>query len=111
MTKIAGTLEFVNVKYIRTSRYRRRGQTESHRAPRYKVRYRVQGQPPRVAMVEPKISHLIVSRIRESQPGDRVEVALTTDEQNIVEWTNQTQDTLWEDFSGTFGESDDTSSP
>lgn len=111
MRKIAGTLEIVNVEHIRTARYRRRGQTESHRAPRYKVRYRVQGQQSLVAIVEPKISHLIVSRIRESEPGDLVEIVLTADEQYIVEWTNRTQNKLWEDFRGTFRESDDTSIP
>ncbi|SDC86369.1 hypothetical protein SAMN05421548_11157 [Paraburkholderia lycopersici] len=96
MTTIAGTLECVDVAYARTARYRRRGQAAHHRAPRYGVRFRFEGQPPREAEVVPHASPLIVWRIRGSKPGDVVEILLGPDGRSIVEWTNQTQEKLWE---------------
>ena len=100
MRLFAGTLESVDVEYLRTSRYRRRGQTGHHRAPRYRVRYQLQGQSAREAMVVPYASTLIVWRVRSSKPGDCVQVLMSSDEQNVIEWNNQTAQALWDDLFG-----------
>ena len=106
MTVIAGLLVFVTVDYFRTARYRTRHQVESHRTPRYHVRYQLDGQPAHEAIVGFDPSQGLVGRIRGSRPGDMVEVLLARDGKSIVGWINKTEDELWRDFDGTWGESD-----
>lgn len=100
MSSLSGTLDCIDVEYVRTTRYRRQGQTESHRAPRYRVRYQLEGQPAREAMVVPHAALLIVWRIRSSKSGDFVQVRLSPNERNIIGWNNQTVEALWNDLLG-----------
>ena len=106
MVVSAGTLVFVTVEYVRTARRRRRHQTESHRTPRYRVRYQLEGQPTHEAMVGPNPRRYLVANIRGDRPGDIVEVKLSEDRKNIVRWTNKTREQLWSAFEGTRGECD-----
>lgn len=88
MAVTAGTLVFVSVEFVRTARYRTRRQTESHRTPRYRVRFQLEGQPPHEAMVGPNPKPYLIWRIRESRPGDTVEVLLSDDGRDMFDWTN-----------------------
>ncbi|CAN0622928.1 conserved protein of unknown function [Burkholderia multivorans] len=101
-----GALVFVTVDYVRTARYRRRNQTESHRTPRYRVRYQMEGQPIHEAVVGPNPRPYLVADIRESRPGDIVEVTLSEDGENIVAWANRTHDEFWSTFNGPWEECD-----
>ena len=51
-------------------------------------------------MVVPYASTLIVWRVRSSKPGDCVQVLMSSDEQNVIEWNNQTAQALWDDLFG-----------
>jgi len=70
------------------------------------VRYQLEGHPPQEAMVGPNPRRYLVADIRESRPGDIVEVKLTEDGSGIVHWINETNEELWTDFDGTYGEVD-----
>lgn len=106
MTVHAGTLVFVTVDYVRCTRYRRRHQTESHRTPRYRVQYQLAGQPTHEARVGPNPRQYLVANIRESKPGDIVEVTLTEDGDSIADWINKTNEEFWSSFDGALGECD-----
>jgi hypothetical protein len=106
MPVTAGALVFATVEYIRAARYRTRHQAESHRTPRYQIRYQLEDQSAREAMIGPAPSQLLVARIRASKLGDVVEVTLSEDEASVIDWTNQTLEAIWRDFDGTWGESD-----
>lgn len=103
---IAGTLMYLRVEYFRTARYRARHQPESHRTPRYRVRFQLEGQPVHEAVIGPNPPQYLVARIRESRPGDFVEVKLSGDHQRVVDWRNATEERLWEDFSGMWDDSE-----
>ena len=94
MTATAGTLVFIAAEYFRTARYRKRHQSESHRTPRYRVRYQLAARPPHEAVVGPNPKPLLKWRIRESRPGDTVEILLSDDGRYMVDWTNNTLDDL-----------------
>lgn len=104
MTVHSGTLVFVTVDYVRCARYRRRHQIESHRTPRYRVRYQLAGQPTHEARVGPNPRQYLVANIRESKPGDIVEVTSTEDGKGIVDWRNKTTEEFLRDLDGTWGE-------
>jgi hypothetical protein len=106
MASVAGKLVFIDVEYVRTSRYRKSHQTASHRAPLYRVRYQLEGNAAREVMVLPGARPGLVADIRASMLGDVVAVTLSRDEAQIIEWTNQTAEDAWRDFSGTIGETD-----
>jgi hypothetical protein len=101
-----GTLVFVTIDYVRSARYRRRHQTESHRPPRYRVRYQLAAQSADEAVVGPNPKPLLVSRIRESRLGDGVEVVLSDDGKDMLDWTNKTLDDLENEFERTLGDRD-----
>jgi len=100
MAVTAGTLVFVSVEFVRTARYRTRRQTESHRTPRYRVRFQLEGQPTHEAMVGPNPRQYLVAHIRDSKPGDFVEVKLSEDGKNIADWANKTDEEFWRDYDG-----------
>jgi hypothetical protein len=102
----AGTLVFVSVECTRTGRYRTLHQTESHRTPRYRVQYQLEGQPTHDAMVGPNSRRYRVANIRESKPGDIVQVTLTEDGDGIVDWRNKTSEEFLRDLDGLGGEVD-----
>lgn len=104
MTATAGKLIFLSVEYVRTARYRTRRQTESHRTPRYRVRYQLGNQSAHEAMVGPNPRQYLVADIRASEPGDIVEVKLSESGTDIVDWTNRTDEELMRDFDGTWFE-------
>jgi hypothetical protein len=106
MPSFAGRLIFVDVEYVRTARYKRSRQIASPRAPRYLVRYQLEGKVTREAMVLPGARLGLVADIRASMAGDAVVVTLSPDEPQILEWMNQTAEDAWRDFTGTFGETD-----
>jgi len=106
VASLAGKLVFVDVEYVRTARYRRSHQAASHRAPRYRVRYQIEGKAAKEVMVQPGTRPGLVADIRGSRGGDTVEVTLSPDETQILKWTNQTHEDAWRDFTGTFGETD-----
>lgn len=106
MAVSTGTLVVVTIDYFRNARYRRRHQAESHRTPRYRVRYQLEGQSILDALVGPNPRRYLVADIRESKPGDIVEVELSEDGKHIVGWTNKTREQLWSTFNGTWGECD-----
>lgn len=73
MSVHTGTRVFVTVYYVRCARYRRRQQTESHRTPRYRVQYQLEGKPPHEGRVGPNPRQYLVANIRASKVGDTVE--------------------------------------
>ncbi|BCG04727.1 hypothetical protein PPGU19_092950 (plasmid) [Paraburkholderia sp. PGU19] len=91
----SGTLISVTIEYFRNARYRKRHQVESHRTPRYRVRFELHGQPPVEAVVGPNPTQYLVADIRGSGPGDFVEVQLSNDGEDIVKWVNRTREELW----------------
>lgn len=106
MTVHTGTLVFVAVYYFRCARYCRRHQAESHRTPRYRVQYQLEGEPTQEAWVGPNPRQYLVADIRASHAGDIVEVTLTEDGHSIVDWVNKTNEEFWSSFDGTLGECD-----
>jgi hypothetical protein len=103
---VAGKLVFVDVEYIRAARYRKSHRTSNHRDSLYRVRYQLEGKPAGEAMVLPGARPGLVADIRASMLGDIVVVTLSRDEAQIIDWTNQTAEDAWRDFTGTFGETD-----
>ena len=106
MSVHTGTLIFVTVYYVRCAHYRRRNQAESHRTPRYRVQYQLEGQPTHEAWVGPNPRQYLVANIRASRAGDTVEVALAEDGNSIVDWVNKTDEEFRSSLDGTFGECD-----
>jgi hypothetical protein len=106
MTVQTGTLVFVTIDYVRCARYRRRHQTESHRTPRYRVQYQLEGQLPHEGWVGPNPRQYLVANIRESKPGDIVEVTLTHDGRGIVDWINETTENFLRGLDALGGEVD-----
>jgi len=104
MTVTAGTLIFLSVEHVRTAPYRTRRQTESHRTPRYRVRYQLENQTAHEAIVGPNPRQYLVADIRASEPGDVVEVKLSESGTDIIDWTNKTDEELVRDFGGTWFE-------
>lgn len=102
---VAGKLMYLSPS-TSAPRFRTRHQPESHRTPRYRVRYQLENQPVHEAVVGRNPPQYLVARIRESSPGDLVEVTLSGDHQRFVDWRNATEERLWEDFSGTWDESE-----
>jgi hypothetical protein len=102
---VIGRLTALNVEYVRRARYPTRRQTESHRTPRYRVRFQIEGEPAQEAMVGPNPPAHLVSTIRGSGSGDVVEIVLSADAGQILGWTNKTSDALWHGVD-TWGESD-----
>jgi hypothetical protein len=85
------------------ARYRTRRQTESHRTPRYRVRFQLEGQPAHEAMVGPNPRQYLVEHLRGSKPGDFVKVKLSEDGKSIVDWVNRTDEEFWRNFDATYG--------
>ncbi|HKR44951.1 MAG TPA: hypothetical protein VJU59_35670, partial [Paraburkholderia sp.] len=50
---VTGRLIALNVEFFRRARYPTRRQTESHRAPRYQVRFQIEDEPMQEAVVDP----------------------------------------------------------
>jgi len=98
-----GTLVLATVEYMRTAQHRRHHQHECHRTPRYRVRYQLEGHPTHEALVGPNPRRYLVADIRESKPGDIVEVTLTEDRDGIVDWINKTNEEFWMDATEYWG--------
>lgn len=105
MTIVSGRLIALTVEYCRRARYPTRHQTESHRTPRYRVRFQIEGQQSQEAVVGPNPPSHLVSTIRGCGSGDVVEIVLSEDARQIIGWTNKTSDSLWRGIQ-TWGESD-----
>lgn len=102
---VTGRLSAVSVDFFRPARYPTRRQTESHRAPRYRVSFQIEGLLPQEAVVGPNPPSHLVSTIRRSASGDIVEIVLSEDAGQILGWTNKTSDAQWHGID-TWGESD-----
>jgi len=77
------------------------------RTARYAVVYQLRGLPEHQVMIAPNPRTGLVADVRGSQQGDGVTVTLSDDGSHILDWENHTEAALWEDFPGTWGETDD----
>jgi hypothetical protein len=102
---VTGRLIALSVEYFRRARYPTRNQTESHRTPRYRVLFQIEGRQAQGAVVGPNPPSHLVSTIRGSAPGDIVEIVLSEDAGQILGWQNKTSDALSHGID-TWGESD-----
>lgn len=101
-----GVLVSIEVKFARLTRYRRRLQTSSHRAPRYLVRYQLGQQAVTEIVVTGPLPHHLIAKMRASKPGDEIEVWLSDDRASLLDWNNLTVQRLLDAIGPTWGESD-----
>jgi|UPI0004800051 hypothetical protein len=101
-----GVLTCIDVEYARQARYRKRLQALSHRAPRYLVRYRLGASPITEVVATAPLSRNLIAGIRGSRSGDHVEVWLSDDGVNLLNWNNLTAQRLYDEAGITWDESD-----
>jgi hypothetical protein len=101
-----GVLSSIDVEYARQARYRKRLQASSHRAPRYLVRYRLGQRPVTEVVATAPLPRNMIAEIRGSKSGDHVEVWLSDDGANLLDWNNLTAQRLHDEAGTTWEESD-----
>ncbi|WP_238295029.1 hypothetical protein [Caballeronia novacaledonica] len=101
-----GVLQSIEIEYARERRYAQRRQTSSHRAPRYRVCYRLDNRAERAIMAIAPFPRYLIAELRGSQPGDEIEAWLSDDGASLIDWKNLSVRRLLEKTGRTWDVSD-----